>query len=76
MKDLFEHYEEQSEELKELLKKWSDRLDFGLSYKDCNRFKSQCQKIGYTFDYYLTADPYGLRPIGTPLNELEGYEEM
>ena len=31
---------------------------------------------GYTFDYGLSGEAYGLRPKNVALNELEGYEEF
>ena len=33
------------------------------------------EKLGYTFDSGLDNQPYGLRPIGVPLNHLKGYED-
>jgi len=37
---------------------------------------AEIEPLGYIFDYYLDADPYGLRPIGVELNELEGWEHI
>jgi len=34
-----------------------------LDYKDCDAFLKEVEAFGYTFDYYLTAEPYNLRPI-------------
>jgi hypothetical protein len=36
----------------------------------------EIEPLGYTFDYFLDAEPYGLRPIGVELVELEGWEHV
>jgi len=46
-----------------------------MSYSNLEQALKECEAIGYTFDYYLDAEPYGLRPVGTPLSEVEGYED-
>ena len=35
----------------------------------------EIEGVGYTFESYLDNVPYGLRPIGVNLNELQGYED-
>lgn len=60
MKDLFEFYEEQPKELREICDRWSEKIMNGLSYEDCRNFLKEVEEIGYTFDYYLDAVPYGL----------------
>ena len=45
-------------------------------YAELDRILAEIEPLGYTFDYYLNADPYGLRPIGVELNELEGWEHV
>jgi hypothetical protein len=32
--------------------------------------------LGYIFDYYLQAEPFGLRPINMELEQLEGWEHI
>lgn len=63
-KDLFEFYEEQPKELKVICDKWMEKYeDEGLDYKDCEQFLKEVESIGYTFDYYLDAEPYNLRAM-------------
>jgi hypothetical protein len=45
-------------------------------YEELDRILAEIEPLGYTFDYYLDADPYGLRPIGMKLSELEGWEHI
>ena len=33
------------------------------TYEECERVKDELESIGYTFDYYLDAEPYALRSI-------------
>ena len=35
----------------------------GLEYKQCEAFLKEVQALGYTFEYGLDAEPYGLRKI-------------
>ena len=46
-----------------LIKNWLDLVN-------------EIEPLGYTFDYYLDAEPYGLRPIEVELTELEGWENI
>lgn len=87
MKDLFEHYQEQPPQLKNICDKWMQKLDDeGLNYNDCATFQNEVEAIGYTFDYELSAEPFNLRkidkyaPNGTPedinlgiLHSINGY---
>lgn len=61
--DLFENYEFMPDELKDLHEKWEAKIENGISYNECEKFQSECEAIGYTFDYYLDANPIYLRPI-------------
>lgn len=61
MKDLFEYYNEQPKELKAICDKWQEKSVDGLSYIDCEGFLKEVEAIGYTFNYYLDAEPYNLR---------------
>jgi hypothetical protein len=63
-------------ELQALFSIWELRIMCGLSYSEIAQMLTETEAIGYTFDYYLDAEPYGLRPIGTPLHKLEGWEEF
>jgi hypothetical protein len=68
--DLFENYDEQPEELAEIVNFYMEKFDEGdYDYEDSKNFLKEVEAIGYTFDYGLDNEPYGLRPIGTELNE-------
>jgi len=62
-KDLFEHYSEQPPELMAICERWGDKSLDGLTYKDCANFLSEVEAVGFTFDYYLDAEPFDLKPI-------------
>ena len=72
--DLFEKTELQPVELSNVLEKYTHCN--GMSYSELNILLAECEKIGFTFDYYLDAEPYGLRPLGIELNQLEGWENI
>ncbi|MCP1251438.1 hypothetical protein NK212_06190 [Elizabethkingia sp. S0634] len=60
MEELFERYEK----LKATCNKWSKiESRKGLDYKDCEAFQKECEKIGFTFDFGLSAEPNNLRAI-------------
>ena len=61
MKDLFEHYTEQPPELRKIYDKYTENWDN--TYDNCAKFLKEVEAIGYTFDYYLDAEPYNLRKI-------------
>lgn len=52
------------------IKKIFDKLGEDADYMDIENALQQCEKHGYTFDYYLDAQPYDLRIINllTTLN--------
>ena len=59
--DLFDlHYSELPTELVEVLKKYENMDD---TYENCGNLVDDLNKIGYTCDYYLDAEPYNLRKI-------------
>lgn len=62
--DLFEFYKMQPPALKAIISAWEDShgLD-SLDYSDCADMLEQCEAIGYTFDYQLDAQPFGLTKI-------------
>lgn len=73
MKDLFETPELIPEEVQSVLETFDEEnLN---TYYELDRILEEINALGYTFDYYLDAEPYGLRPINVKLNELEGYED-
>ena len=77
--DLFEDYENIPANIQEILDKYSDA--FGgdgsdMDYKDTANMLKEFEAEGYTFDYGLDNEPFGLRPIGVKLNELRDYEDF
>ncbi len=74
--DLFEYHEKQPNELKVIVDKYSQKLSDGLTQDELNDFLKEVETIGYTFDYYLDLEPYGLRPIGVELTQLKGWENI
>lgn len=73
--DLFETPEQMPAELAELFALWADRLESGADYSELTQLHKECEQLGYTFEFYLDAEPYALRPIGTPVNQLQGFED-
>ncbi|MFA6501305.1 MAG: hypothetical protein WCT85_00800, partial [Parachlamydiales bacterium] len=74
--DLFEHQEKQPKNLRKIVDKFSKEYDEdNADYEHTQSFLKEVEAIGYTFDYYLDNSPYGLRPIGVKLNQLEGLED-
>jgi len=73
--DLFEDYENIPERVQVVLDTYQDAFENG-DYKQLAIANRTLERIGYTFDYGLDGQAYGLRPIGVPLNELKGYEDM
>lgn len=68
--DLFQNYDEQPEELAEITNFYAQKFDEDdYDYEDSKNFLKAVEAIGYTFDYGLDNEPYGLRPIGTELDE-------
>ena len=76
-KDLFEDYENQPEELKEIVNfyeiKW-EKADY--DYKDSFNFQKEVETIGYTFNYGLDNEPFALRKKDVKLNQVIGYKDM
>lgn len=73
MKDLFETPELIPKNVQAILETFSDEAN---PYWELERMLKQIEPLGYTFDYGLDADPYGLRPIGMELVELEDWEHI
>ena len=74
MKDLFETPELIPDEVQAVLETFNEDSDN--TYFELDRLLDELEPLGYTFDYYLDAEPYGLRPIGIELEELEGWEHI
>jgi hypothetical protein len=74
VKDLFETPELIPDEVQAVLESFEE--DSGNEYFELDRILAEIEPLGFTFDYYLDADPYGLRPIGVKLSELEGWEHI
>ena len=58
--DLFEQQESLPQEVKDVLEKYKD---FNPTYDECRAMLKDMEAIGYTFDFYLDAEPYNLRKI-------------
>jgi hypothetical protein len=73
MKDLFETPELIPENVQAVLESFDENAD---DYHELARMVDELEPLGYVFDYYLDVVPYGLRPIGMELKELEGWEHI
>ena len=74
MKDLFETPDLIPIDVQIVLESFDE--DCANTYHELDRLLSEIEPMGYTFDYYLDAEPYGLRPIEMELVELEGWEHI
>jgi hypothetical protein len=74
MKDLFETPELIPDAVQTILESFDE--DAPNTYLELDRLTHALNAIGYTFDYFLDAEPYGLRPINVELQELEGWEHV
>ena len=73
MIDLFEDYENIPANVKSIL----DYYELEESdYDTLNDLQNELADVGYTFDFGLDYQPYGLRPIGVKITELQGYEDF
>ena len=62
--DLFEQYEKQPKELAEIVERYEQMYaDGDMDYQDTNRFLKEVNEIGYTFDYGLDNEPFGLKKL-------------
>jgi hypothetical protein len=73
MRDLFETPELIPQDVQTILETFNEDAD---PYHELDRLTNELEAIGYTFDYYLATGPYGLRPVGVKLQELEGWEHV
>ena len=74
MKDLFETPELIPSEVQAIFETFNEDSDN--SYYELDRILREIEPLGYIFDYYLQAEPFGLRPINMELEELEGFENI
>jgi len=58
--DLFEHPELIPGFIMAVLDTWDSEAD---QYKELQRLVGELEQLGYTFDYYLDAEPHNLRKI-------------
>ncbi len=58
MKDLFETPELIPNNVMSILETFEDN-----TYDECDRIQNELEQIGYTFDYYLDAEPFNLRKL-------------
>ena len=72
MKDLFETPELIPSDVQAILESFDEESPN--TYVELDRLVNELEVIGYTFDYFINADPYGLRPININIEQLEGYE--
>ena len=76
--DLFEDYENIPNKIKVILDKYSEKYGHGseMDYKESAKMLKEVQAVGYTFNYGLDNEPYGLRPKGVKISELRDYEDF
>jgi hypothetical protein len=58
MRDLFETPELIPNNVMNILETFEDN-----TYDECDRIQNELEQIGYTFDYYLDAEPFNLRKL-------------
>jgi hypothetical protein len=69
--DGFEDHENLPEDVKALLDIWSDRLSHGQGgYDAVGDMLDDFENLGWTFDFGLDGEPYGLRPMNGDQNEM------
>lgn len=62
--DLFENYKILPEHIREIVDFYMDKYDEGTyDYNDSKEFLEKMEKEGYTFEYGLDNEPYGLRKL-------------
>lgn len=72
--DLFEDYENIPAEVQMILDEYSESFEDG-DYIGMSKAQNELEQIGYTFDFYVDGDAYGLRPMNVKLSQLQGYED-
>jgi hypothetical protein len=61
--DLFEHPDLLPPDVQQLIEHWEEKCINGISYEQCAEMQRQFNTMGYTFDYYLDAQPHSLRKL-------------
>jgi hypothetical protein len=74
--DLFEYPEKMPTKVAKIFDRYWEKYGDIMDYSDTANMLEEVENAGYTFDYYLDNEPYGLRPIGVRLNQLKGYEKL
>jgi len=74
MIDLFEDYKNIPTALQEVLDEYNEAFEDG-DYSGLKEALTAVESMGYTFEYGLDGEAYGLRPKNTPLSQLQGYED-
>jgi hypothetical protein len=74
MIDLFIDYENIPPKIQEILDFYEEDFQDG-RYDGLSKALKEVEANGYTFEYYLDGEAYGLRPINVPLNHIKGYED-
>lgn len=72
--DLFEDYENIPAEVQMILDEYSESFEDG-DYTGMSKAQNELEQIGYTFDFYVDGDAYGLRPMNVKLSQIQGYED-
>ena len=57
--DMFEHIETLPKKVQKVLERYSEIWEN--SYENCSNMFQEMESLGYTFEYYLGAEPYMLR---------------
>lgn len=58
MRDLFETPDKIPKDVLDILATFQDN-----TYEECEMILNKLERIGYTFEYYLDAEPFNLRKI-------------
>jgi hypothetical protein len=73
--DLFQYYELMPENVSSIFNMYYEMGGNEWDYDSLKKLEGDLEELGYTFDYGLDAEPYGLRPIELSLNQLKDFEE-
>jgi hypothetical protein len=74
-KDLFFDEQKMPKEVAALIDAYADNYDDN-DYMDTHKLHDNIEKLGYTFEYGLDNQPYGLRKIGIPITQvLDEYDD-
>ena len=61
--DLFQVIETLPANVQAVIEKFQEDWDSGDGYKKCQQMEDELKPLGYTFSWYLDAEPYNLRLI-------------